>query len=129
MPMKMIKNSPSLPRVYDVPFHFLGSIQDGSIHIHLDDISKAQKMRAFYNKYTLKSREKIAILKDDICVTDSILVEEESSSTILCFDDSNTSPGYCKLKYIDGQVPKADQNTLQTEHGLFLQAFDVSAAF
>lgn len=127
----MIEKSPSLPAVYDVPFNFLGSTQDGSLHIHLKDISKAQKMRAFYNKYKLKFGEKIAILKDyiHVRVSDSIPDEEESSSTVLCFDDSDTSPGYCRLKYLDGQVPKSDQNTLQTEHGLFLQGFDLSGAF
>lgn len=127
----MIEKSLSLPAVYDVPFHFLGLTQDGSLHIHLKDISKAQKMRAFYNKYKLKFGEKIAILKDDIHVrvSDSILDEEESSSTVLCFDDSDTSPGYCRLKYLDGQVPQSDQNTLQMEHGLFLQGFDLSTAF
>lgn len=114
IPTKMIEKSPSLPAVYDVPFNFLGSTQDGSLHIHLKDISKAQKMRAFYNKYKLKFGKKIAILKDHIHVrvSDSIPDEEESSSTVLCFDDSDTSPGYCRLKYLDGQVPKSDQNTL-----------------
>lgn len=128
MPTRMITPPHPLPYAYDVPFHYLGSFQDGSKDITLKDISKARKMRAFYNKHTLKSRRKIAILKHDMYVRGPIPLEKESSSTILCFDDSKTSPGYCRLKYLDGQVPKADQNTLQTEHGLFLQAFDVSAA-
>lgn len=128
MPTKMITNPHPLPYAYNIPFHLLGSLQDGSKNITLSDISKSQKMRAFYNKHTLKSRRKIALLKHDMHVTDSIQIDHDSTSTILCFDNSNTSPGYCRLKYLDGQVPKADQNTLQTEHGLFLRAFDVSTA-
>lgn len=128
MPTMMITNPGALPYGYNLPFHLLGSLQDGSKEITLNDSSKSQKMTAFYNKHTLKSRKEIVILKHDVRVTDSSLIDHDSSSTILCFDDSNTSPGYCRLKYLDGQVPKSDQNTLQTEHGLFLRAFDVSTA-
>lgn len=128
MPTKMITSPHPFPYANTVPFQLLGSLQDGSKNVTLCDISKSQKMKAFYSKHTLKSRKEIVKLKNDVRVTDSSLIDHDSSSTVLCFDDSNTSPGYCRLKYLDGQVPKTDQNTLQTEHGLFLRTFDVSTA-
>lgn len=59
-------------------------------------------MKVFYNKYMLKFRKEIVILKYDVWVIDFSLIDYDFLLIILCFDDLNIFLGYCRLKYLDG---------------------------
>lgn len=50
-------------------------------------------------------------------------VKDEAFTSVSYFNDSDTRSGYFRLKCSYGQVPMPDQNTPQTELGLFLQAY------
>lgn len=59
-------------------------------------------MKVFYNKYMLKFRKEIVILKYDVWVIDFSLIDYDLLLIVLCFDDLNIFLGYCRLKYLDG---------------------------
>lgn len=59
-------------------------------------------MKVFYNKYMLKFRKEIVILKNDVWVIDFSLIDYDLLLIVLCFDDLNIFLGYCRLKYLDG---------------------------
>lgn len=122
MPSKLVKTPPPIPSSLETPFHFLG-LEDGSDYIMLTDISRSKKMKSFYNKQ--KAQRKVAMLRHDVRVKNKDFVKKDSITSVLYFEDSNTRPGFCRLQFPDGQVPMSDQNTLRTDSGLFLRAYNV----
>lgn len=122
MPSKLIKTPSPTPFSLEKPFHLLG-FEDGSEKITLRDISSSKKMNFFYHKHNVQ--EKAAAFIHNLRVTKKDFVKDDAFTSDLYFDDSATRPGYCRLMFPDGKVPMSDQNTLQTESGLFLRAYDV----
>lgn len=67
-----------------------------------------RKAAVFMMIYTLQKKH---FVNDDAFTCDSY------------FNNSDTRSGYFRLKFSDGQVPMSEQNTTQSELGLFLRAY------
>ncbi|XP_062596832.1 uncharacterized protein LOC134258320 [Saccostrea cucullata] len=110
----------------DIYLHCIGSFADG-INVFLQDISKNQSKRLFYNRHGQKRVGLVVLTPRNKIVRHSDISEGKTSVVSIFADSTNTHPGYCHLKLPQYTMGISEKQILYKGSDKFLREIEVEA--